>query len=138
MRTLEGHRVYQTPGLTFSSNSNLLACASPAGQTVKLWDLSTGATKQMHIKLPREIQRLSFPQNGSHLEINEGLLICLQYPCTDTSLHEAPIAGLFLGKEKKWIVGAGENLLRLPTDYRPTCSVVQNDILSKEPNLAVF
>lgn len=131
LQTLEGHGGDITSAV-FSRDSNRLASASN-DRTVKIWDPSSGACLQT-LDIGRALYHISFDDGGLHLHSEIGT-IALRLPLAslDTptvTLPESPRyqkAGL--SPDGVWITSNSENVLWLPSEYRPSCSAVSTTMV---------
>ncbi|KAK3935016.1 hypothetical protein QBC46DRAFT_225081, partial [Diplogelasinospora grovesii] len=91
------------------------------------WDAAIGACRQT-LDIGRTLLTISFNPAGSHLHTEIGT-IDLDMPST---LYTAPSAttqkplgqGYGISSDGTWITWCSENLLWLPSEYRPSCSAV--------------
>jgi len=125
LQTLEGHRG-EVSSVAFSHNSARLASAS-WDRTVKIWDASSGECLQtLEIgKLPFNI---SFDTTGSclHTEIGTIAVNASTSNMTPsvTDLQNPRYQGWALSSDGAWITYNSENLVWLPSEYRPSCWAV--------------
>jgi WD40 repeat protein len=127
LQTLEGHSS-SVPSVTFSHDSTRLASAS-SDSTVKIWDASSGACLQT-LKVGKVLRNISFDTTGLYLHteigtisINATLLILNSTP-TVTEPENPKYQGLAFSSDSAWITHNSENLVWLPSEYRPSCSAV--------------
>ena len=132
MSTLEGHSG-GVSSVAFSHDSTRLASAS-WDRTVKVWDASSGACL-LTLNISHQIYRISFDVSGSYLQTDIGTVDIsalagraassqpILNPCSP-QYH-----GLTLSKDGVWIADNSENLLWLPSEYRPSCSAVSGDTI---------
>ncbi|KAF2193890.1 WD40 repeat-like protein [Zopfia rhizophila CBS 207.26] len=126
VQTLKGHggRVYS---VAFSHDSARLASASHDG-TVKIWDASNGEWLQT-LGIGKTLYGISFDITDSYLHTEIGTidisalsgLIALP---TTLERYNPQYQGLALSSDGVWISYNSENLVWLPSEYRPSCSAV--------------
>ena len=93
---------------------------------VRLWDSATGASLQT-LEVNAVISMLSFSKEGSYLATDRGLLSIQSFYTSAFILQPQPPYNIFV--KGRWVVRDMENLLWLPSDYRPICSSIQRNIL---------
>jgi WD40 repeat protein len=130
LQTLEGHSGSLNT-VAFSHDSAKLASAS-ADKMVKIWDASSGACLQT-LDTDQFLDTLSFDSTGSFLYTVKGA-IALQSaePSNVRDIAESKrslYVAISLSPEGIWIKHAGENMLWLPSEYRPSCSSVSGAVV---------
>ena len=108
-------------------DGQLVASASD-DNTVRLWDVATGAARRTLDVDASIISKLSFSRESQYLEIDKGLL-GLQRFSSDASRPQALPLYTISGKGD-WITRDAENLLWLPSDYRATCFAQCHNLLA--------
>jgi WD40 repeat protein len=125
LQTLEGHSS-SVSSVAFSHDSVRLASAS-YDHTVKIWDVSSGACLQT-LRVGKRLENVSFDSTGSflHTAIGNIALQSSEGPSiVDVTEPERPLyVGISLSPDGIWIKHDGENILWVPSDYRPFCSSV--------------
>jgi WD40 repeat protein len=125
LQTLEGHSNLVN-SVAFSPGSTRLASAS-YDKTVKIWDASSGACLQT-LRVGKRLENVSFDSTGSflHTAIGNIALQSSEGPSiVDVTEPERPLyVGISLSPDGIWIKHDGENILWVPSDYRPFCSSV--------------
>jgi WD40 repeat protein len=125
LQTLEGHSS-QVTSVAFSHDSARLASAS-WDNTVKIWDARSGACLQT-LQISKHLENVSFDSTGSFLHTAIGT-IALQSAegssMTDVTESEQPLnVAISLSPDSIWIKHNSENLLWVPSEYRPSRSSV--------------
>ncbi|KAF2174943.1 WD40 repeat-like protein, partial [Zopfia rhizophila CBS 207.26] len=127
VQTLKGHGD-SVKSVAFSHDSARLASASP-DKTVKVWDASSGKCLQT-FGVGKALPNISFDTTGSYLRIEIGTIII--NACASTSNITPSVMGPQnpqyqgggLSSDGAWITYNSENLVWLPSEYRPSGSVV--------------
>jgi WD40 repeat protein len=125
LQTLEGHSS-QVTSVAFSHDSARLASAS-RDNTVKIWDARSGACLQT-LQVSKHLENVSFDSTGSFLHTAIGT-IALQSAegssMADVTESEQPLnVAISLSPDSIWIKHNSENLLWVPSEYRPSRSSV--------------
>jgi WD40 repeat protein len=128
LQTFKGHK-YQIKLLAFSYSSARLASAS-YDEMVKIWDAINGECLQT-LNMNKTLFNISFDITDSYLHTEIGTIdICA--PSSSRTLeaisepHSPRYRGLVLSSDSEWITYNSENLVRLPSEYRPSCSAVSD------------
>ena len=126
LKTLEGHSG-EVWSVAFSHNGKQVASASD-DRTVKIWNASSGECLKS-LKVGYQASNISFNIAGSCLLTNEGIISLDISPASNTALattifEEPRHHDYGLSAEGAWITWNDRNVLWLPSDYRPLCSVV--------------
>ena len=112
--------------MAFSPDGKLLASSSSGDNIVRLWDVQRKNTVQI-FGTGGPICTLSFSNDGSYLKTEQEFLeISYRHRSVGQTQTEPPLC-LFV--KEQWVACRTENILRLPRDYRPTCSAVQDNVL---------
>lgn len=120
-QTLRGHSG-SVNSVALSPDGQLLASGS-SDRTVRLWDSATGALQET-LRTEMSATELKFSLDGSTLSTNLGLLrIQRQFgnPILDTSNMNPEIS-----IQGDWIALNGKQVLWLPPEARPSCSVIKS------------
>jgi WD40 repeat protein len=135
LQTLEGHRS-PVRSVAFSHDSSKLTSAS-WDNSVKLWDASSGACLET-LDISTVLSNFSFSAYSSLLSTDVGTFAIHSSAASgELALVELaptePKLPLFLGmgvsSDGVWIAYNGGNILWLPSEYRPACSVVCGNIV---------
>ena len=118
----------------FSHDSTQLASTSLSDdKTVKIWDASSGVCLQM-FSVGKAFYGISFDITGSYLHTDIGT-IDISTPSGSRLFlsYSEPLSpqyrGLALSADGVWITYNSENLIWLPSEYRPPCSVVSEKMI---------
>jgi WD40 repeat protein len=125
LQTLEGHS-RAVSSVAFSHDSARLASASD-DTTVKVWDASSGECLQT-LNISKALVNISFDATGSYLHTEIGTIAIdasasNMTPCV-TNPQNPRYQGGALSSDEEWITYNSENLVWLPSEYRPSCSAV--------------
>ena len=126
LQTLEGHSS-DVNSIAFSPDSTQLASAS-SDRIVKIWDVSSGACLQT-LSIGEVLYNISFDITGSCLHTDIGIVAVNTSSASsitpDKMEHQYPrYEGVGLGPNGEWITCNSENVIWLPSEYRPSCSAV--------------
>ena len=125
LQMIEGHSD-AVKSVAFSPDSTRLASAS-WDKTVKIWDASNVACLQT-LNVGRPLSDLSFDPDGSRLYTEIGFFEIQRLEMSSiTDLVEPArllCAGTGVSSDGMWIQYAGNNILWVPSEYRPSCSSV--------------
>ncbi|KAL5371372.1 hypothetical protein DPSP01_014308 [Paraphaeosphaeria sporulosa] len=128
---LEGHSGY-VRSIAFSRDATQLASASD-DRTIKIWDARSGVCLQT-FNIGKTLYRLSFDSVGSALytEIGTILIQSSEVPSNIDFMDPRPPVDVRLGlsSDRIWIKRAGDNMLWIPSEYRPSCSSVCGTIIA--------
>jgi WD40 repeat protein len=126
LQTLEGHSgwVYS---VAFTGDSSGLASASD-DRTVKVWDASSGKCLQT-LAIGKALSNISFDAAGSCLHTETGTIAInvasALYTTPNVTKPQGPrYQGGGLSSDGVWITYNSENLVWLPSEYRPSRSAV--------------
>jgi hypothetical protein len=95
---------------------------------VKIWDASSGACLQT-LSIGTVLKNISFNITGSCLHTDIGI-VAIDTPSASSIMpdkmeHQHPRhEGVGLGPNGDWITRNSENIIWLPSEYRPSCSAV--------------
>ncbi|KAF2737269.1 HET-domain-containing protein [Polyplosphaeria fusca] len=132
LSTLEGHS-NSVWSVAFSHDSTRLASAS-YDRTVKVWDAHSGECLQT-VDVEKVLDHISFDSSGNYLNTDGGVVsVSAQSTTTPASVSaETRIAqyqGIALDRACTWITYNSQNLLKLPSEYRPSCSKVLGNVIA--------
>jgi WD40 repeat protein len=121
LQTLEGHSS-SVNLVAFSHDSTRLASASP-DRTVKIWEVSSGACLQT-LDVGKTLHHLSFDPTGSCLYTDIGTIDIQSLEAssrTDFAESMRPVyVGTGFSSDGIWIQHAVNNVLWVPSEYRPS------------------
>ncbi|KAF2464766.1 uncharacterized protein BDR25DRAFT_396619 [Lindgomyces ingoldianus] len=112
LQTLEGHSEHVSL-VAFSSDSTRLASGS-YDKTVKIWDASSGQCLQTLEGHSRLVSSVAFSSDSARLASRS---------------WDIDYRGLDLSLDSRWIKYNSENILWLPSEYRPSCVVVSKNMI---------
>jgi WD40 repeat protein len=118
-QTLEGHSK-SVRSVAISSDAQWIASASDDG-TVKIWDAATGQCRRA-LYTGHTPHQIAFDPTGSRLYTNIGT-IDLNLPI-ETTDQKSCFQGYGISPDNMWITWCSEQLLWLPSEYRPSCWAV--------------
>ena len=126
LQTLEDHRG-QVSSVAFSHDSARLASAS-WDSTVKIWDASSGDCLQT-LEIGKALFNISFDTTGSYLHTEMGTIAIDASSASNmarsaTDPQNPRYQGRGLSSDGAWITCNSENVVWLPSEYRPSCSAV--------------
>jgi WD40 repeat protein len=131
LQTLEGHS-NEVSSVAFSHDSTRLASAS-SDSTVKIWDASSGACLQT-LDVGKSLSALSFDPTSSYLYTEIGTIDIQSSETsirTDVAEPARPLCvGTGFSPDGIWIQHTGNNMLWLPSEYRPSDSSVSGTMVS--------
>ena len=120
VQTLEGHRG-SVSSVAFSADSKLVVSGS-GDCSIKIWDAATGREMQT-LAIGTTLRNISFDITGAHLNTDIGVVVLDTLLALDTA-PSAPAQGYGLSSDGIWTTWDSENLMWLPTEYRPQRSAV--------------
>ncbi|CAN9463366.1 unnamed protein product [Alternaria alternata] len=130
VQMLEGHSNWVS-SVAFSHDSTRLASASD-DSTVKIWDASSGACVKT-LDVGKGLFRLSFDRNSSRLLTAIRSIDTQSLEKSSITDLEEPARPLHVGtgfsSDRIWIQHAGNNLLWVPSEYRPSHSSVSGTMV---------
>ena len=130
LQTLQGHSSYIT-SVAFSHDSTRLASASD-DKTVKVWDAASGACLQT-LDIGRSLSTLSFNASDSGLSTETGAIILspvLSSTIATAQQSEPPqYRAVGLSSDRTWITYNSQNVVWLPSEYRPFSSAVSGNMV---------
>jgi WD40 repeat protein len=132
LQTLEGHGDW-VGSVAFSHDSARLASAS-RDTTVKIWDASSGECLQT-LQIGSVLLNISFDTTGSYLHTKMGTIAIDASSASNmtpsaTDPQNPRYQGCGLSSDGAWITYNSENVVWLPSEYRPSCSAVSEKTIS--------
>ncbi|ORY01188.1 WD40-repeat-containing domain protein [Clohesyomyces aquaticus] len=113
LSTLEGHNSEVT-SVAFSPDSARLVSGS-SDKTVKIWDASSGACLQTLEGHSGEVASVGLSPDSTQLASGSW----------DNTGHQ----GLGISSDRMWVTYNSENILWLPSEYRPSCVTVSENMI---------
>jgi WD40 repeat protein len=130
LQTLEGHSS-SVRSVAFSHDSKRLASASN-DNTVKIWDASSGAFLQT-LSVGKPLRSLLFDTTSSRLLTEIGAIDVGAFIGSGvgnvTVLQRPQYLDAGVSSDNTWITYNGKNLLWIPPEYRPSCSIVCGNMI---------
>ena len=123
LQTLEGHSSWVN-AVAFSPDGRHLASASD-DRTIKLWDVANGGTLMQTLEVDFIVHALVFSMDGSCLKTDRGWL-----PISSGSTFGQSSLPHTLFVKERWVARGMENLLWVPSEYRPICIAVRKNIIA--------
>ena len=124
LQTLEGHS-FAVSSVAFSHHDKQLASASD-DSTVKIWDTASGERLQT-LDVNTKLDNISFDTADQYLRTDIGAIVLGVSSASSTALSRTAYQKLRrrdygVSSNRTWIMCNSENLLWLPSEYRPSCS----------------
>ncbi|KAF2184135.1 hypothetical protein K469DRAFT_783821 [Zopfia rhizophila CBS 207.26] len=123
--TLEGHSG-SVNAVAFSRDGQLVAFGS-YDNTVRLWDAATGSCRSTLEGHPGWVTAIAFLPDGQYLKAGKGQIpLSLPFSSTSSS-QEKKLPTIFV--KTQWISYKEQDLLWIPSEYRPSCSAVYRNVI---------
>ena len=117
--------------VAFSHDSTQLASAS-RDSTVKIWDAGSGACLQT-LNIGQGLNSISFDTTGSCFSTDIGLICISSSAVPNISTVVTPqrpqVQYTALSLDNVWITFNSKNLLWIPQEYRPSCSIMLGNMI---------
>ncbi|KAF1968780.1 WD40 repeat-like protein [Bimuria novae-zelandiae CBS 107.79] len=128
LQALEGHSD-EVISVAFSHDSAQLASGS-RDRTVKIWDASSSKCLQT-LNIGKALYHTSFDITSSYLQTEIGI-IYISVLSTSVTLPANSVPqykGVGLSSDGRWITYNSEKLVWLPSEHRPSCSMVSGGMI---------
>jgi len=131
LQTLKGHSNWVN-SVAFSHDSARLASAA-RDRTVKIWDASSGECLQT-LSIGKVLNRISFDITNPYLHTEIGTIDISALSGstilpTISEPYNPKYRRIALSSDGVWITYNSENLVWLPSEYRPSCSAVSGKMI---------
>ena len=131
LKTLEGHSD-AVWSVAFSLDGSQ-AVSGSEDKMVKIWDAGSGACLKT-LRVGRTVYNVAFDTTGSYLLTDTGTTLWdissdSNTALAATALEEPRHHGYGLNADRVWIAWNGQNVLWLPSEYRPSCSAVASSTI---------
>jgi len=132
-QTLESSHLGHITSMAFSHDSKQLATTSEDG-TAKIWEVSSGNCLQT-LDIGRAFFNISFDSTNQllHTDISTLSLDLSQDANAKSGTTDVQILryhGIAISPDGRWITYNSENLLLLPSEYRPSCSAMSDKVVA--------
>jgi WD40 repeat protein len=131
VKTLKGHSNWVC-SVAFSHDATQVVSGSD-DNTVKIWDAGSGTCLNT-LNVGRRVYIVAFDTTGSYLLTDTGttswdISSDSNTVLAATALEEPRHHGYGLNADQAWITWNGQNVLWLPSEYRPLCSAVASSTI---------
>jgi WD40 repeat protein len=128
IQTLEGHS-HWVQSVIFLHDGQRLASGSN-NNTIKIWDATSGRCVQT-FNVGTSINHISFDRTNGYIFTDIGYIKIATATVEDpTEPHDTESQSYSFGQDRSWITCNDQNVLWLPSEYRPGCVAFKGRMIS--------